>query len=138
MTDDRWLTPRTVTAIDTQAIVPVGGSRGIRDRGLLESALDRPRNLVAYAPSPTVLTISDRRTHGEGRDARPCQVSGPGTKISPELAGAGRDLDFDQGVCGATMPVHRLRLPNRRMSHRNQVHGHKEHERPGTGTGGCG
>jgi death on curing protein len=31
-----------------------GGAEGIRDIGLLEGALDRPRNLVAYEPTATV------------------------------------------------------------------------------------
>lgn len=33
-----------------------GGSAGIRDSGLLESALARPRNLLAYADSAPSLT----------------------------------------------------------------------------------
>lgn len=44
----RWLTPRMITAIHALAITQVGGSAGIRDHGLLESALDRPRNRAAY------------------------------------------------------------------------------------------
>lgn len=58
MTDYRWLTPRMVTAIHAQAIALVGGSRGIRDQGLLESALDRPRNLAAYGTSPTAFDLA--------------------------------------------------------------------------------
>ena len=34
-----------------------GGSEGIRDAGLLESALARPRNIWAYADSPPSLAV---------------------------------------------------------------------------------
>lgn len=50
----RWLTPRMVLAIHAQAIAMVGGSSGVRDQGLLESALDRARNLAAYGDSPDI------------------------------------------------------------------------------------
>lgn len=43
-----WLTPVQVTAIHHQLISDHGGPEGIRDHGLLESALARPRNLHAY------------------------------------------------------------------------------------------
>ena len=35
-----------------------GGSPGIRDRGLLESALDRPRNRWHYEPSVSVFEVA--------------------------------------------------------------------------------
>lgn len=54
----RWLTPRIATAIHDQAIALVGGSSGIRDRSLLESALDRPRNLAAYDDSPSIFDLA--------------------------------------------------------------------------------
>lgn len=54
----RWLTPRIVTAIHAQAIALVGGASGIRDQGLLESALDRPRNLADYGDSPSIFDLA--------------------------------------------------------------------------------
>lgn len=54
----RWLTPRMVTAIHGQAIALVGGSAGVRDQGLLQSALDRPRNLAAYGESPDMFDLA--------------------------------------------------------------------------------
>jgi death-on-curing protein len=53
-----WLTPRMVMAMHAQAIALVGGSAGIRDQGLLESALDRPRNLAAYGDSPDMFDLA--------------------------------------------------------------------------------
>lgn len=43
-----WLDAVEIRAIHLQLIAEYGGLAGIRDEGLLESALARPRNLVAY------------------------------------------------------------------------------------------
>ncbi len=43
-----WLTTAIITAIHDEAIYEFGGLAGVRDIGLLESALDRPRNRLAY------------------------------------------------------------------------------------------
>lgn len=51
MTEPKWVTARIATAIHDEAIYEFGGLAGIRDHGLLESALDRPRNLLAYEPA---------------------------------------------------------------------------------------
>lgn len=48
MNEPRWLGERTVLAIHARHLVRFGGASGLRDRGLLESALARPRNLHAY------------------------------------------------------------------------------------------
>lgn len=56
--DYRWLTPRLALAIHAQAISMVGGSSGVRDQGLLESALDRAPNLAAYGDSPDIFDLA--------------------------------------------------------------------------------
>lgn len=43
-----WLGVRDVVAFHAGQIAQFGGQSGIRDRGLLESALARPRNRAAY------------------------------------------------------------------------------------------
>ena len=40
------------------AVAEFGGSPGLRDEGLLESALDRPRNLLAYGDAPSVFELA--------------------------------------------------------------------------------
>jgi death on curing protein len=50
----KWLATALVTAIHDEAIYEFGGLGGIRDPGLLQSALDRPRNKRAYEPRSTV------------------------------------------------------------------------------------
>ncbi len=48
MSDPIWLNRETVEFIHQQSIELTGGSHGLRDANLLESALARPRNLHAY------------------------------------------------------------------------------------------
>jgi len=45
----RLLTLDAVLAIHRRQIAEHGGEAGLRDLGLLESALSRPRNIIAYA-----------------------------------------------------------------------------------------
>ena len=47
----RWLSQRAVLAIHAEQIAEHGGAPGLRDEGLLESALARPRQRAAYAAS---------------------------------------------------------------------------------------
>lgn len=44
----KWLLEETVYAIHKRQIAEHGGSDGVRDEGLLLSALARPKNLYAY------------------------------------------------------------------------------------------
>ena len=46
----RWLKIDRVLAIHSRQIAEHGGSQGVRDLGLLESALARPVNIHAYKP----------------------------------------------------------------------------------------
>lgn len=48
MTEPRWLTPAMVQALHRESIARFGGSEGMRDAGLLESALARPQHRAAY------------------------------------------------------------------------------------------
>jgi len=54
----KWLALALVTAIHDEAIYEFGGLGGMRDTGLLESALDRPRNRLAYQPETTVFELA--------------------------------------------------------------------------------
>jgi death on curing protein len=48
VTEPRWLPLGVVLAIQADQISKHGGATGLRDRGLLESALERPRNRFYY------------------------------------------------------------------------------------------
>jgi death on curing protein len=61
MIDIVWIDKRQTLTMHAQQLAEHGGSDGLRDEGLLESALARPRNLMAYAeetPSVTELAAS--------------------------------------------------------------------------------
>ena len=48
MPDWRWLRERTVLALHEEQLTEHGGAEGVRDIGLLQSALARPENLAVY------------------------------------------------------------------------------------------
>lgn len=58
MKEPKWIGAAVATAIHDEAIYEFGGLAGIRDAGLLESALDRPRNLLAYEPQPSIFRLA--------------------------------------------------------------------------------
>jgi death-on-curing protein len=43
-----WVLRETVLGLHEQLLAAFGGASGVRDRGLLDSALARPQNLFAY------------------------------------------------------------------------------------------
>ncbi len=49
MLEIKWLLEEAVDAIHKRQIAEHGGSDGVRDKGLLLSALARPQNLLAYS-----------------------------------------------------------------------------------------
>ena len=52
MNEPKWVSLRAVIAIHSSQIAEHGGLAGVRDAGLLESALSRPRNLFLYDGAP--------------------------------------------------------------------------------------
>jgi len=48
VTEPDWLVEDVVLALHAELIAEHGGLGGVRDPGLLDSALARPRNMVAY------------------------------------------------------------------------------------------
>jgi death on curing protein len=54
MNEPKWVSLAVVMAIHEAQLAEHGGSVGIRDQGLLESALARPRQVYAYSDSPSV------------------------------------------------------------------------------------
>lgn len=50
MREPRWLAPRIVVLLHSESLAEHGGDTGIRDKGLLESALVRPINKWNYNP----------------------------------------------------------------------------------------
>ena len=64
-----WLLEETILAIHYRQIAEHGGGEGLRDEGLLSSALARPRNLVAYGePPPDLAALAAAYAYGLARD----------------------------------------------------------------------
>jgi death-on-curing protein len=57
MKEPEWLERETVVIIHEQLVAEFGGLSGIRDEGLLDSALGKPRNLFAYG-SPSLFKLA--------------------------------------------------------------------------------
>jgi death-on-curing protein len=57
MANWRWLDPRLAQALHAEQLAEHGGAAGIRDAGLLTSALSRPQNLASYG-NPDVADLA--------------------------------------------------------------------------------
>jgi death on curing protein len=69
MTKIVWLLEETIRAIHHRQIAEHGGGEGLRDEGLLSSALARPQNLLAYGqPPPDLASLAAAYAFGIARD----------------------------------------------------------------------
>lgn len=59
-----WLTIDMVEGFHRESLALFGGSDGLRDRGLLESALARPENILAYEPNADVFRLAAAYGYG--------------------------------------------------------------------------
>ena len=57
-TEPSWLDRTIIEALHTDQVMEHGGSLGIRDPGLLESALARPQQKWHYEPATDLATLS--------------------------------------------------------------------------------
>ena len=62
-----WIDAAVVRAIHEEQLAEHGGSGGLRDQGLLESALARPQNLVSYG-DPDVAACAAAYGYGVARN----------------------------------------------------------------------
>jgi death-on-curing protein len=56
VTEPLWIDERDAVALHERFIALDGGAAGVRDFGLLESALARPRQLHSYGDNPDLST----------------------------------------------------------------------------------
>ena len=63
----RWIDRSFAIAVHDQQLAIHGGGTGIRDEGLLDSALARPRNLAAYG-TPDVAALAASYAFGLARN----------------------------------------------------------------------
>jgi death on curing protein len=62
-----WIDPGVILAVHEEQLAEHGGAAGIRDEGLLHSALSRPRNLAAYE-QPDVAALAAAYGFGLARN----------------------------------------------------------------------
>ncbi len=67
MTDWVWIDSKVLYAVHDEQLAEHGGSSGIRDAGLFESALARPQNLLAYG-EPDVAALAAAYGYGIARN----------------------------------------------------------------------
>lgn len=54
----KWLRTDAVLAMHSRQIAEHGGGDGVRDQGLLESALARPQNIAVYEPDADIARLA--------------------------------------------------------------------------------
>lgn len=64
MNEITWVLDEVVLAVHEEQLAVHGGLSGIRDRGILESALARPRNLAAYEACDDVARLAAAYLYG--------------------------------------------------------------------------
>ena len=61
----KWIIPRLVYVVHEEQLAEHGGTSGVRDQGLLESALARPQNIEAYGnPKPNIFDLAAAYAYG--------------------------------------------------------------------------
>ena len=67
MIEPEWVAYEVVLAIHEEQLAEHGGLPGIRDQGVLESALARPKNLLAYSPGASLHQLAAAYAVGIGQ-----------------------------------------------------------------------
>lgn len=68
MTEPTWIDAQDALALHERLLSIHGGAEGLRYLALLESALARPRQLLAYAETSTLVELAAAYTFGLVRD----------------------------------------------------------------------
>ena len=63
MSDYRWINPQVLLLLHDESLAEHGGAPGLRDEVLLDSALGRPQNLLAYG-SPDLSDLAASYGYG--------------------------------------------------------------------------
>jgi death-on-curing protein len=59
-----WISKKALLLLHEESLSDFGGARGLRDEGLLESALARPQNAHAYNPAATIAELAAAYGYG--------------------------------------------------------------------------
>jgi death-on-curing protein len=56
--EPKWISRKALLLLHEESLAAFGGARGLRDEGLLDSALARPQNMHAYNPDSTIADLA--------------------------------------------------------------------------------
>ncbi len=59
-----WIDPKTLKMLHEESLSDHGGSRGVRDIGLFESAMSRPENLAHYNEEADIADLAASYAYG--------------------------------------------------------------------------
>jgi death-on-curing protein len=68
MDEPLWISKKAVLAMHREQLAEHGGSDGIRDETLLDSALAKPLNVLAYADQPDIFRLAASYAFGIARN----------------------------------------------------------------------
>jgi death on curing protein len=99
-----WLDPEVILAVHDEQLAEHGGAAGVRDAGLLESALARPHNLAAYG-EPDAAALAAAYGYGLARNHPFVDGNKRSAFVAVELFLAlnGFQLEADDGACVVAM-----------------------------------
>lgn len=64
----KWVSKKALLLLHEESLSRFGGRRGIKDDGLLESALARPQNLLAYNAKADIFDLAASYAYGLARN----------------------------------------------------------------------
>jgi death-on-curing protein len=64
MKKPRWIGKKAFLLLHEESLAEFGGARGLRDEGLLDSALARPQNTYAYKAGSTIAELAASYAYG--------------------------------------------------------------------------
>jgi len=104
MTHWVWIDPAVIRAIHEEQLAEHGGAQGLRDEGLLESALARPMQLAAYG-EPDVAALAASCGYGLARNHPFIDGNKRTAFVAVELFLMlnGRELNATDAACVLTM-----------------------------------
>jgi death on curing protein len=68
MNEPLWISKRAVLAMHSEQLAEHGGSGGMRDETLLDSALAKPHNVFAYEEDPDIFRLAASYAFGIARN----------------------------------------------------------------------
>jgi death on curing protein len=66
--EPRWIGKKALLLLHERSLAEFGGARGLRDEGLLDAALARPQNLLAYNSASTIAALAASYAYGIARN----------------------------------------------------------------------